>query len=108
MLINFFFWSIVFITIHSYLIYPCVIFILSHFFKENKTIYNPTYSVSIIISAFNEEKVIRDRIINISQLKFDFSQLEVLIGSDGSTDQTNDILIEMKEKYPWLFIYLFD
>jgi poly-beta-1,6-N-acetyl-D-glucosamine synthase len=108
MLINIFFWSIVLITIHSYFIYPCVIFILSHFFRENKNLYSPTYSVSIIISAFNEDKVIRDRILNISQLDYDFNKLEVLIGSDCSTDQTNDILIEMRKKFPWLFIYLFD
>ena len=108
MLINIIFWSIVIIVVHSYFIYPVVIFILSHFFKENKTNPQQSYSVSIIISAYNEEKVIRERIINISQLDFDFNNLEVLIGSDGSTDQTNNILIEMSKEFPWLSINLFD
>jgi poly-beta-1,6-N-acetyl-D-glucosamine synthase len=108
MLINILFWSIVLIIIHSYLIYPCVIFILSHFFRENKNHNYSTYSVSVIISAYNEEKVIRDRILNISRLDYDFNKLEVLIGSDCSTDKTNDILIDMQKKFPWLSVHIFD
>lgn len=108
MLINILFWSIVLIIIHSYLIYPCVIFILSHFFRENKNHNYSTYSVSVIISAYNEEKVIRDRILNISRLDYDFNKLEVLIGSDCSTDKTNDILIDMQKKFPWLSVHMFD
>ena len=108
MVINILFWSILFITIHSYLIYPCVIFILSHFFRENKSPHDPTYSVSIIISAFNEEKVIRERIINISHLDYDFNHVEVLIGSDCSTDNTNHILMDMQKKFPWLSVHIFE
>jgi cellulose synthase/poly-beta-1,6-N-acetylglucosamine synthase-like glycosyltransferase len=85
-----------------------VIFILSHFFRENKNHNYSTYSVSVIISAYNEEKVIRDRILNISRLDYDFNKLEVLIGSDCSTDKTNDILIDMQKKFPWLSVHMFD
>ena len=108
MLINIFFWTIVLIIIHSYLIYPGVIFLLSHLFKGNKNPSDSANTVSIIISAYNEEKVIRNRIINISRLNYDFNKLEVLIGSDCSTDQTNNILNEMKKEFPWLLIFLFD
>lgn len=108
MLINIFFWSIVIIIIHSYFIYPGVIFILSCFFKENKNLPDPNYSVSILISAYNEDKVIRDRIINISRLNYDFSKIEVLIGSDCSTDRTNEILIDLQKTFPWLSVQLFN
>ncbi|MEJ2195467.1 MAG: glycosyltransferase [Ignavibacteriaceae bacterium] len=64
-------------------------------------------TVSILISAFNEEKVIRERIENIYKLSYNFEKLEVLIGSDCSTDQTNNILTELSHKYSWLKIKLF-
>jgi cellulose synthase/poly-beta-1,6-N-acetylglucosamine synthase-like glycosyltransferase len=108
MLINIFFWLVVFIIIHSYFIYPGVIFVLSHFFKENKNLPDPIYSVSIIISAYNEDKVIRERIFNISKLDYDFGKIEVLIGSDCSTDRTNEILLEMQKSFPWLIVKMFD
>jgi poly-beta-1,6-N-acetyl-D-glucosamine synthase len=108
MLINIFFWLVVFIIIHSYFIYPGVIFVLSRFFKENKDLPDPIYSVSIIISAYNEDKVIRERIFNISKLDYDFGKIEVLIGSDCSTDRTNEILLEMQKSFPWLIVKMFD
>ena len=108
MLINVFFWTMIFIIAHTYILYPIIIFIFAQLFKANKNFPVSNYSVSIIISAFNEEKVIRDRILNISKLNYDFNKIEVLVGSDCSTDHTNSILTEMKEKFPWLSVYLFD
>ncbi len=108
MLINILYWFLAFIIIHTYIIYPFIIFILGRFFKRNKDFPISEYSVSIIISAFNEEKVISERILNISRLNYDFRNVEVLIGSDCSTDNTNNILNEMKKIYPWLSVYLFD
>jgi poly-beta-1,6-N-acetyl-D-glucosamine synthase len=109
MLINILFWSVVIITLHSYFIYPLMIYIISLFFSEKKNPdIIPSHSISIIISAFNEEKVIKERILNLSRLNYDFNQLEVIIGSDGSTDHSNDILTEMKETFSWLSVYLFN
>jgi cellulose synthase/poly-beta-1,6-N-acetylglucosamine synthase-like glycosyltransferase len=108
MLINILFWTLIFIIIHTYILYPIIIFIFARFAKANINIPVSSYSVSIIISAYNEEKVIRERILNISRLNYDFNNVEVLIGSDCSTDNTNRILTEMKETFPWLSIYLFD
>ena len=62
-------------------------------------------TVSILISAFNEEKVISDRLIeNIKNLDYDFSKVDLIIGSDCSTDGTNNILIEKSKEYNWVRI----
>jgi poly-beta-1,6-N-acetyl-D-glucosamine synthase len=108
MLINIFFWTFVLIVIHSYFIYPLVVFIFSKFIKENNNLTDNSYSVSIVISAYNEEKVIRNRALNISELNYNFNNIEVLIGSDGSSDNTNCILKEMEQTFPWLSVYLFE
>ena len=50
-------------------------------------------SVSIIISAYNEEKVIEEKIRNALSLNYPPQQLEIVVLSDGSTDKTNEIVL---------------
>ena len=49
-------------------------------------------SVSVIVSAYNEEQVIADRVRNLLELDYPTDKLEVVIGSDGSTDRTATIV----------------
>jgi len=95
------------LVIHSYVLYPIIIKIISQK-KENgvNNFYNP--AVSIVLSAFNEDKVIRSRIENLAEQNYNFSSLEVLIGSDNSNDRTDEILLELQNKYSWLRVFLFD
>jgi cellulose synthase/poly-beta-1,6-N-acetylglucosamine synthase-like glycosyltransferase len=97
------FWIIIYLLIHTYLVYPLSLVLISVFkgkLPQHKIEHSP--SVSILISAFNEEKVIAKRIENISKLQYDFSKVEVLVGSDNSTDGTNEILNEQCRKHKWL------
>ncbi len=43
-------------------------------------------SVSIIISAYNEENNIRARVQNLLEQDYDLAKIEILIGSDCSSD----------------------
>lgn len=49
-------------------------------------------TVSVIVSAYNEEQVIGDRLRNLLDLDYPPERLEFLIGSDGSTDLTARIV----------------
>ena len=49
-------------------------------------------TVTVLISAYNEEKVIRDKVKNTLGLDYPPDKLDVLISSDGSSDRTNDIV----------------
>ena len=51
-------------------------------------------TVSIILSAYNEEAVIGERMRNLLALDYSWDQLEILVGSDGSTDRTCEIVNE--------------
>lgn len=95
-----------FLIINSFFIYPVVLFIKNRKYSKRVGDLNYNPSVSILIAAYNEEKVIEERIKNISELNYDLSKVEVFIGSDASTDRTNEILTEQKKKYSWLNIYL--
>src|SRR2546430_3906946 len=48
--------------------------------------------VSIIVSAYNEEHVIADRLQNLHALDYPRDRFDVVIGSDGSTDLTTAIV----------------
>lgn len=64
-------------------------------------------TVSVVIAAFNEERVIRQRVKNLLALDYPASKLQVVVGSDGSTDQTaafvrafDDPRVEVIEYFP--------
>ncbi|HTD48240.1 MAG TPA: glycosyltransferase family 2 protein [bacterium] len=48
--------------------------------------------VSVLLSAYNEELLIETRIRNLLELDYPVEHLEILIGSDGSTDRTEEIV----------------
>ena len=49
-------------------------------------------SVSILMSVFNEETVMARKMENLLSLDYPGEQVEILVGSDGSTDGTEEIL----------------
>jgi cellulose synthase/poly-beta-1,6-N-acetylglucosamine synthase-like glycosyltransferase len=80
-----------FLVFHAYFGYP-VTLILLRFIKRNnvtKTAFEP--QVSLIITACNEERRIRDKLENTLALNYPREKLQVIIASDGSTDKTNQI-----------------
>lgn len=73
--------------------YPLSIRIIAKHIKENSPEGNKAYepTVTIMIVAHNEEKVIGDKLLNVTKVNYPMSKLEVLISSDNSTDKTNEI-----------------
>lgn len=51
-------------------------------------------SVTIVFSVFNEEKVIRRKLESLLNSDYPKDKLQILIGSDNSTDQTHQIIEE--------------
>jgi cellulose synthase/poly-beta-1,6-N-acetylglucosamine synthase-like glycosyltransferase len=50
--------------------------------------------VTILITAFNEEAVIREKLENTLKIDYPQDKLEILVASDGSTDRTDMIVRE--------------
>lgn len=103
-----FFISILF-CFNSYLIYPALVWIIAKLKTASNEIdkeYHP--SISILISAFNEEKVIEKRIRNIVEQEYAQDKIEILVGSDCSSDRTNEILKSLEKEIPNLRVFLFD
>lgn len=102
------FYLLLFIPLNSFIFYPFLIYIISKFVKNKRYDKDNLPKVSILIAAYNEEKVIEERLKNISELNYDFSKIEVHIGSDCSSDRTNEILLAKAKEYNWLKLHLFN
>ncbi|MCK5215236.1 MAG: glycosyltransferase family 2 protein [Candidatus Omnitrophica bacterium] len=88
------FWFCLFMVVYSYAVYPILLVLLDKIFKVKKRPDDPMDApgITIIISAFNEEGVIAQRIENCLSLNYPKDKMEIIIASDGSNDKTNDIV----------------
>jgi len=98
------FWILIFLILYSYVGYPSILFVLEFLRKhkrsdeEEKSGYDyPT--VSLIISAYNEEKVIEKKIENSLELDYPKDRLKIIVVSDGSTDNTDSITRKYSTKF---------
>lgn len=92
--VAFFFWFSGFLILYSFLGYPLVLKIISLFKPARRAVNAPSLErrVTLLISAYNEEAVIEDKILNSLELNYPRSLLEIVVVSDGSTDATCDIV----------------
>ncbi len=81
-----------FLSAYSYLVYPCILLVLSRIFKRDWVKQQIDTSISVIISAYNEEAVIEKKVRNALALDYPEDRLEVIVSSDGSTDRTEEIV----------------
>ena len=100
------------LLLYSYLIYPLSIKIIHPFFPPNQQVFESTGELpflSILIAAYNEEKVIEDKIesVIVSLKSAGITNAAIRVGSDNSSDSTNDILKRMALKYPFVFPVFF-
>lgn len=88
-------WLSIFAVFHSYVLYPLLLKILpkkKNLFTDNFTEKDKLPHVSILMSLFNEEEVIAQKIESIFNSDYPENKLNVIIGSDNSTDSTNEIM----------------
>ena len=71
-----------------------VVLVLAKLFKKNHIVEDITPSVSFIVAAYNEERIIRQKIQNDLKLNYPKDKIEIIIVSDGSSDRTPDIVKE--------------
>lgn len=86
--------------------YPLIIFGFAKLFKKPvKKNFSYEPEISVIIAAYNEEKLIKDAIESIYNSDYPTEKIRVLVGSDGSNDKTVEIVKESSKIYNTLEIY---
>lgn len=94
------FWIFFFILLLHYVLFPLGVMMASFLWGKNaeqdlnqnkNTTQNQELSVSLIIAAYNEEAVIKQKIENCLNLNYPRKHVEIIVVSDGSKDATHEI-----------------
>lgn len=103
------FWLCVLLIMHSYLLFPWLLQVLASNRNENVKKYRDDElpPVTIVMSLFNEEKVIHSKLDSILGSAYPKERLNILLGSDASNDLTNEILMEYEKKHSNIRAVLF-
>ncbi len=89
------FWLSLATIVYHYCGYPLVLLALNRLSKRPPIqMAAMTPSVSLVISAYNEEEVIRKKVENALAIDYPKDLFEIVVASDGSTDQTCAIVQE--------------
>ncbi|MBI3921403.1 MAG: glycosyltransferase family 2 protein [Armatimonadetes bacterium] len=88
------FWLSLFLIAYAYFLYPCVL-LLARCLKTRPVRQEDVEpALSLLIPAFNEEGVIRQKLENSCGLDYPADRLQILVVSDRSTDRTEEIVRE--------------
>lgn len=91
------FYSSIFILIYVYFLYPFSLWVISKISNRNFEKQNLLLPVTIIITAYNEERNIKKTILNKLRLVYPKNLMEVIVVSDGSNDETDKIVQSIKD-----------
>jgi cellulose synthase/poly-beta-1,6-N-acetylglucosamine synthase-like glycosyltransferase len=92
------FWFSVAVLLYHYAGYPLALAAVAAVRRPRRSTVAPDASdaslpsVSLLISAYNEEEVIARKVQNALDLDFPREKLEIVVASDGSSDRTNEIV----------------
>jgi len=95
---DFLFYISVFMVFFAYFGYPLTLAIIGKFvsFTPKRERIEP--SVTLIITAYNEERRIRKKLENTIKIDYPRDKFQVIVASDGSTDKTNDIVRDFADR----------
>ncbi|MGI8787734.1 MAG: glycosyltransferase family 2 protein [Pyrinomonadaceae bacterium] len=97
------FWVSIAALIYIYLGYPLLVYAVSRARPREitKSFFEPV--VTVLITAYNEERDIRAKLENTLQIAYPPEKLEILVASDCSTDRTDEIVKEFAAQGVKLF-----
>lgn len=99
----FLFWLLAIASIYSYFLYPLVLIAVKKY-RGARVVHRGDQhpevvpSISLIVTAYNEERRIREKIENSLSLDYDKRKLEIIVASDCSEDSTDDIVQEYEDR----------
>jgi cellulose synthase/poly-beta-1,6-N-acetylglucosamine synthase-like glycosyltransferase len=86
------FWIVIVAIFYTYAGYPLLLMLISRFRRKPVLRREFTPAVTVIIAAYNEERDLAAKLENTLALDYPKSKLEIIVTSDCSTDQTDEIV----------------
>jgi cellulose synthase/poly-beta-1,6-N-acetylglucosamine synthase-like glycosyltransferase len=103
-MLNTIFIASIFLILYSYIGYPVSLYVLGRFRKLHVIRQDICPHITIIITAYNEEKRINEKIMNTFDIIYPKDRLQIIVASDGSTDSTNEIVDNIKKSNMQLLV----
>jgi cellulose synthase/poly-beta-1,6-N-acetylglucosamine synthase-like glycosyltransferase len=97
------FWFAAILLTYVYAGYPLLAYLMSVMFPRPVRQSTIEPRVTVLITAFNEEAAIREKLENTLKIDYPADKLEILVASDGSTDETDAIVNEFAGRGVRLF-----
>jgi cellulose synthase/poly-beta-1,6-N-acetylglucosamine synthase-like glycosyltransferase len=100
-----------FLVLHTYLFYPLIMMLL---FPKARLVPGEYQEeeelpeVAILIAAYNEEKVIAEKIVSVFNSGYPENKIRVFVGSDASSDRTDEKVQALKQRYPAIDLVRFE
>jgi cellulose synthase/poly-beta-1,6-N-acetylglucosamine synthase-like glycosyltransferase len=88
--------------LHTYVFYPALLLLIGRNKKRStdKNIFHP--EITIVCAAYNEEKVIEEKIHSTFRSNYPVGKITMLIGTDNCSDRTVSIIQKLQLEYPQL------
>ena len=101
MTIEILFWILNGLLIYSYLIYPLGMSLAVYVTGKADSLSSEQFfpDVSVLLSVHNEASVIEGKIRSVFNSDYPADKLELIVGSDNSTDDTNRILEDLSSQF---------
>ncbi len=95
-------WISVALVFHTYVLYPLILVVFSKGIKKKGKYFDYTPKVTIVMSLFNEEDVIAEKIETILKSDYPMDRMQLIVGSDNCSDRTNEIVEEYSAKHSFI------
>jgi cellulose synthase/poly-beta-1,6-N-acetylglucosamine synthase-like glycosyltransferase len=92
------FWTSVLALLYTYIGYPALVGLVGAIRPRphKRAACEPT--VTVVITAYNEERALAAKLENTLELDYDPMKLEIIVASDCSTDRTDEIVQSFKDR----------
>jgi cellulose synthase/poly-beta-1,6-N-acetylglucosamine synthase-like glycosyltransferase len=92
------FWISILALGYTYLGYPLLVWLMSRVAERTVQLGAIEPTVSVIITAYNEERHLREKLQNTLSLDYPLEKTEIIVASDCSTDRTDEIVAEFASR----------
>ena len=92
------FWLSIFFVAYTYIGYPLLLALFAKFRVDGQSFPSSEPSVTLLITAYDEEEVIAKKIANCLELDYQRDKLQILVAADGSSDRTAEIVGQFKDQ----------
>lgn len=108
MVIEVLFWLALLLVFHTYVVYPEWMIRRANLYRSAEPDPEDWPRVDLLVAAYNEEELIEKKIRSCLESDYPADKVRMVIGSDCSSDRTDEIIRSWSERDPRVQLHRFD